>query len=123
MTQLTLFDAPSSFDKPESETMFGNPETIAPAIVTPAEEPAADSSSGSQRSSKAMVRENNEFQGKRTGRGAIDDHQPGVHQMGDLARLVLLRYDMMAKRRADRELQRRAELAEKRAAENCPLPR
>ena len=31
---------------------------------------------------------------------AKNDHEGGVHHMGDLARLVLLRYDVVAKRRA-----------------------
>ena len=30
----------------------------------------------------------------------------GLHHMGDLARLVLLRYDLMAKRRAERAARR-----------------
>ena len=47
---------------------------------------------------------------KRPQREAIDEYQQGMHRMGDLARLVLMRYDLVA--------QRRAELAEKRAVEN-----
>ncbi len=31
---------------------------------------------------------------------AAIEHQSGMHHMGDLARLVLLRYDLVAKRRA-----------------------
>ncbi|MFK8114180.1 MAG: hypothetical protein AB8B91_18405 [Rubripirellula sp.] len=29
------------------------------------------------------------------------EHESGLHHMGDLARLVLLRYDLVAKRRAE----------------------
>lgn len=37
---------------------------------------------------------------KRSNVAAKSDHEGGVHHMGDLARLVLLRYDVVAKRRA-----------------------
>lgn len=37
---------------------------------------------------------------KRSNVAAKSDCEDGVHHMGDLARLVLLRYDVVAKRRA-----------------------
>ena len=37
---------------------------------------------------------------ERSNVAAKNDHEGGVHHMGDLARLVLLRYDVVAKRRA-----------------------
>ena len=37
---------------------------------------------------------------KRSNPAAKNDQEGGVHHMGDLARLVLLRYDVVAKRRA-----------------------
>ncbi|MBD54915.1 MAG: hypothetical protein CMM05_07530 [Rhodopirellula sp.] len=37
---------------------------------------------------------------KRSNVAAKNDREGGVHHMGDLARLVLLRYDVVAKRRA-----------------------
>ena len=37
---------------------------------------------------------------KRSNVAAKSDGEGGVHHMGDLARLVLLRYDVVAKRRA-----------------------
>ena len=37
---------------------------------------------------------------KRSNVAAKSDSEGGVHHMGDLARLVLLRYDVVAKRRA-----------------------
>jgi len=36
------------------------------------------------------------------GQQGLDGHQRGLNHMGDLARLVLLRYDLVAQRRARR---------------------
>ncbi len=46
----------------------------------------------------------NEFAGQRARPAASDfgGYQRGVNQMGDLARLVLLQYDLVAQRRAKR---------------------
>jgi hypothetical protein len=97
MTQLLLFDAPLS-NSPLSDS-------TAPAI------PAAVRSEVSQ----PLVVSEPQTHRKRPSRGPIDDVQPGLNRMGDLARLVLLRYDMVAQRRAELAEKRRAALAEKRS--------
>ena len=91
MTQLLLFDSPTSLE---------TSQTIATKVVSPTP-PTVD---------HAL-----QTIGKRQSRGPIDDHQPGMHRMGDLARLVLMRHDMVAQRRAELAAKRGAELAEKRA--------
>ena len=77
MTQMLLFDAP-----------------VDAAILPVAESFQADS----------LVAENAVLERsvpvKRSNVGAKSDCEDGVHHMGDLARLDLLRYDVVAKRRA-----------------------
>lgn len=100
MTQMMLFDAPSG---------------IATTSVYPARDfsPYPKPSHGKQ----IDVVNRERFCGKRTGspvRGfakqgseaSIVDGDTGVQRMGDLARLVLLRYDLMAKRRASHTTRR-----------------
>ena len=84
MTQMLLFDAPVG---------------IADSAVLPVADfgDVAESTS-SQRSSDSG-------RGLSPGQGATEG---GLHHMGDLARLVLLRYDLMAKRRAQYAARRRA---------------
>ena len=71
MTQMLLFDAPT-------DAANTNLVPAAEPVVHSAGKPAADE----------------------TNVAAQLQHDGGVHHMGDLARLVLLRYDLVAKRRA-----------------------
>ena len=77
MTQMLLFDGPTS----PAET---NLIPVTPAIVGQVEEPADE-----QNVAKQL------------------EHDSGLHHMGDLARLVLLRYDLVAKRKAAMARRRR----------------
>ena len=65
------------FDAPVSQTSF----SVAASPVAPQAEPAVAESASAQIPSK---------------------EEGGLHHMGDLARLVLLRYELVAKRRARR---------------------
>tara|TARA_R110002049_G_scaffold309268_1_gene519593 strand:- start:125492 stop:125881 length:390 start_codon:yes stop_codon:yes gene_type:complete len=105
MTQLLLFDAPVS------NAAVSNPPVSTPAATTTIT-PVTTSESAT-----AVTAEPSQRYAKRPSRGPVDDHQPGVHHMGDLARLVLMRYDMVAKRRAELAEKRRAELVEGRQAD------
>jgi len=67
MTQMLLFDSPTSTSK---TTLI----------------PVADSSAAAQVAEQNVA--------------AQLQHDSGMHHMGDLARLVLLRYELVAKRRA-----------------------
>jgi len=82
MTQMLLFDAPANAVDaailPVSERF--QPETVAAERSAP----------------------------KRSNVAAQLDHDGGLHHMGDLARLVLLRYDVVAKRRATMAARRAA---------------
>ena len=92
MTQMLLFDA-----VPENAAVV--PAASAGTV------PAADTvSSGPVGSSPGSLGS----QARRAG-GQLEreDRQGGVHHMGDLARLVLLRYDLVAKRRAEIAARRR----------------
>lgn len=73
MTQLLLFDTPVA-------------ESFAP--ITPAT---------TERVPTAELIETTRMERK-----ATEEHQRGLNHMGDLARLVLLRYDLVAQRRARR---------------------
>ncbi|TWU04482.1 hypothetical protein Pla52n_25230 [Stieleria varia] len=75
MTQMMLFDAPAASPLPASV-----PVSV-PASV-PVAEPAA------------------RIQPNRAANKA-PEHTPGLNHMGDLARLVILRYELAAKRRAE----------------------
>ena len=78
MTQLLLFDTPA-------------PESFAPvAPLVP--ETVASEVAGSERPTPAPRQPRNQY-------------ERGVNPMGDLARLVLLRYDLVAQRRAKRRAQ------------------
>ena len=72
MTQMLLFDAPAN------------------ATILPVAESFQAETAVVERSVPA----------KRKTLAAKTDQEGGVHHMGDLARLVLLRYDVVAKRRA-----------------------
>ena len=71
MTQMLLFDSPGA-----KETMVSLTQTN-PADQTPRLD-----------------------QGEETNVAAQLEHDSGLHHMGDLARLVLLRYELVARRRA-----------------------
>jgi len=73
MTQLLLFDTPAT-------------ESFAPVAVDT--EPA-----------EPRYAQNDRLAGRSAGSAAADVYRPGVNRMGDLARLVLLRHDLVAKRR------------------------
>lgn len=92
MTQLLLFDAPQANSSNSTIPAAVRSEVSPPLVVS---EPKAHA--------------------KRPSRGPIDEAQPGLNRMGDLARLVLLRYDMVAQRRAELAEKRRVALAEKRS--------
>ena len=76
MTQMMLFDSPTL-------------APAAPVVATPAPatqtEPVVDA---------PQVAGAGEMTGK------LPEHQPGLNHMGDLARLVILRYQLVAQRRA-----------------------
>ncbi|MAI34554.1 MAG: hypothetical protein CMM07_23165 [Rhodopirellula sp.] len=77
MTQMLLFDAPADAAiLPVAESFQGENVVAENAVV--------------KRSVPV----------KRSNIAAKNDRDGGVHHMGDLARLVLLRYDVVAKRRA-----------------------
>ena len=84
MTQMLLFDAPVG---------------IADSAVLP----VADC--GDVVESTTLPRSSDSERGLDPGRGETEG---GLHHMGDLARLVLLRDDLMAKRRAQYAARRRA---------------
>ncbi|MDA7492679.1 hypothetical protein N8510_01140 [bacterium] len=82
MTQMLLFDAPADA-----------------AILPVAESFQAESVvTGNAVTGNAVVERSVPV--KRSNVAAKNDREGGVHHMGDLARLVLLRYDVVAKRRA-----------------------
>ncbi len=92
MTQMLLFDAPVGF---------------ADAAVLP----VTDSESSA--SAVQVMERPNPVKGREKGRRtSLDSLSPSgdseVHRMGDLARLVLLRYDLMAQRRARYSARRHA---------------
>jgi hypothetical protein len=92
MTQLLLFDAPVSNSAATA---------IPPAVHSDVEPP--------------LIVSDPQSRVKRPSCGPMDDVQPGLNRMGDLARLVLLRYDMVAQRRAELAQKRREASAEKRS--------
>lgn len=73
MTQMLLFDSPAT-----------TAENVPVAATAQAAESASVADSNAADSNVA----------------AQLNHQSGMHHMGDLARLVLLRYELVAKRRA-----------------------
>jgi hypothetical protein len=78
MTQLLLFDAPSH-----------GPVSVADASVVPlSESPANLATKEIPSGGTSAVNVASRLEG-----------ESGLHHMGDLARLVLLRYDLMAQRR------------------------
>ena len=82
MTQMLLFDAPADA-----------------AILPVAESFQAESVvAGNAVTGNGVVERSVPV--KRSNVAAKNDREGGVHHMGDLARLVLLRYDVVAKRRA-----------------------
>lgn len=95
MTQLMLFDAPSNTTSSASmaaaavdyaRTVNGTPQARAPRAP---QDPAVQTASATASASSAGSPETPET------------HQAGVNHMGDLARLVLMRYDLLARRRAE----------------------
>jgi len=83
MTQMLLFDAPAN--------------AVDTAIVSVSERFQAESVAAER---SAPV--------KRSNVAGQLEHDGGLHHMGDLARLVLLRYDVVAKRRATMAARRAA---------------
>ena len=83
MTQMLLFDAPAN---------------AVDAAILPVSERFQPESAAAERSAPV----------KRSNAAAQLDHDGGLHHMGDLARLVLLRYDVVAKRRATMAARRAA---------------
>ena len=79
MTQLLLFDTPAA-------------NSFAPMTPTPAAEP---NSLASNMDDSARSRSRPEA-------NLYGSHERGLNHMGDLARLVLLQYDLVAQRRAKR---------------------
>lgn len=77
MTQMLLFDAPADAAILPTSESFSTENAVA-------ENPVVERSRSEKRSNIAVK----------------NGHEGGVHHMGDLARLVLLRYDVVAKRRA-----------------------
>jgi hypothetical protein len=86
MTQLLLFDTPA-------KESFAPVTPLVPEVLVP-EVPTRD------RPTDSLQKQRNQY-------------QPGVNPLGDLARLVLLRYDLVAQRRAKR-------LAKNGAGNACP---
>ncbi len=82
LTQLSLFDLPCDFDSP-----------VAVVAITPNENPAAEAAG---RASQPITLY------------ATGQSHDSVQPVGDLARLVLARYEMVARRREEM-LRRRAE--------------
>jgi len=82
MTQMLLFDAPADAAILPVAESFQAENVVAGNAVT----------------RNAVVERSVPV--KRSHVAAKNDREGGVHHMGDLARLVLLRYDVVAKRRA-----------------------
>lgn len=82
MTQMMLFDAPAA------------PLFSAPVVTASASPAVLDSTSVMDSAMDSIEEAQIESSAKQT--------EDGLHRMGDLARLVLLRYELMAKRRARR---------------------
>ncbi len=86
MTQLLLFDGPAPTD---TVVLPGKDAALASASFSAAE-PRESSADGGENLAERLQSDG------------------GLNHMGDLARLVLLRYDLMAKRRAQFAARRRA---------------
>ena len=89
MTQMLLFD--SSTHPSEAAVIHGS--------SLRGERTAVESSVGVEAASEDR------------GGAESSEHQGGVHRIGDLARLVLLRYELVAKRRAAMAARRQAAAA------------
>jgi hypothetical protein len=89
MTQLSLFDAPSAITNPALLAVRETADCATNQTVV-----ANPDSNGVVEDSTNLVDQLHS--------------DSGLHHMGDLARLVLLRYDLMAKRRAEFAARRRA---------------
>ena len=81
MTQLLLFDTPTAESFAPIAPATKVPGTRVPATKAPATQPDKLATSANE---------------------SNFEHQRGLNHMGDLARLVLLRYDLVAQRRAKR---------------------
>lgn len=80
MTQLLLFDTPAA-------------ESFAPRLASDAAPVAPRPAATPLRGYPEPVAE------PLAGSSALEDYRPGLQRMGDLARLVLLRHDLIAQRR------------------------
>ncbi len=113
MTQLLLFDAPTS--NPSAVLPVTTAEPVTAERVTAERvtaERGVDSQSVVGQSSRNRFHPGSQSVAtqRRAAENVADrtESEDGIHHMGDLARLVLLRYDLMAKRRAHFAARRRA---------------
>lgn len=88
MTQLMLFDAPASISPATPVAASGKAQTSAAGMA------AAENKRGLNRSSSPQPDKKERLSSERS------DEKGGMHHMGDLARLVLMRYEMVHRRRA-----------------------
>lgn len=88
MTQMLLFGAPASAAPSTGSSVSVPSASSAIAPVVPVNSP-----SGSPAEDSRQKRE----------RAVQQAHRPGLNHMGDLARLVLLRHDLVAARRNRRK--------------------
>ena len=92
MTQMLLFDAPADAAILPVAESFQAESVVTGNAVT------GNAVTGNAVTGNAVVERSVPV--KRSNVAAKNDREGGVHHMGDLARLVLLRYDVVAKRRA-----------------------
>lgn len=91
MTQMTFFDSPAFSSSATTAPSGTSASAVAAAPLAATVAPGADKNRVSSRSVEPI---------------SVDEPSPnglgdGVQHMGDLARLVLLRYQLVAKRRAE----------------------
>ncbi|MEM9588842.1 MAG: hypothetical protein AAGA03_16295, partial [Planctomycetota bacterium] len=93
MTQLSLFDAPvSPFPTPVSRPVVGQPTVVVKPSASPIPPAATKSVPPSRLSQLAtQIREDRQRQSAARGRE--------VQRLGDLAKLVLMRHELVARRR------------------------
>ncbi|MGB7329335.1 MAG: hypothetical protein WBD31_30920 [Rubripirellula sp.] len=102
MTQMLLFDSVAE----TNVAVVNVPVATPPAVNVPANKaPIAKSTVSESTVAKSTVAKNTAASANRVGQRR---EEGGLNHMGDLARLVLLRYDLVAKRREQMAARRRA---------------
>lgn len=104
MTQMTFFDSPAF-----TTSATAAPATVAPAVTSPSPVTSPSSRQSTPASAPALENRVSSPDSARPdsarpvpARSASgSDLGDGVHHMSDLARLVILRYQLVAKRRAE----------------------